>query len=217
MDKAIAAAAIERLEAEKRRRIDEKVARGEAVRVTLPVIVIGADEALENNKAAMLAELRAAGETREVVFGLNDISVITTGVPRADDEAPPIAEADKAPGVEDDFGARRRVSEALLAVDRPMPTTPPPASSSVEPAELVEHRIQVQVAPPTETDPGTIVEGSYTLAGNGVVRVYDVERNLLGTDHLPPGADAGAAATVARSILRAKKSPDPFWNPIPYA
>ena len=41
MDKAIAAAAIERLEAERQRRIDEKVAKGEAVRVPLGAVVVG--------------------------------------------------------------------------------------------------------------------------------------------------------------------------------
>jgi hypothetical protein len=68
----------------------------------------------------------------------------------------------------------------------------------------VEHRIQVQVAPPTENDPGAIVEGSYTLTEDGVVRVYD--HNLLGTEHL---AGAVAAAT-ARRVLREKKSPNAF-------
>jgi hypothetical protein len=129
-------------------------------------------------------------------------------------EAPPIAKApeDRAPRVED-FHARRQVSEALSAVSRPPPSTPAPWPVE-EPAEpLVEHRIWVQVAPPTENDPGAIVEGSYTLAEDGVVRVYDVDRNLLGTEHLAPGADAGAAA---RRVLREKKAPAQFWNPINY-
>ena len=84
---------------------------------------------------------------------------------------------------------------------------------SEEPADLVAHRIRVHVAPPTETDPGAIVEGSYTLTEDGVVRVYDVDHNLLGTEHLRPGADAGAAA---RRVLREKKAPAQFWNPINY-
>jgi hypothetical protein len=69
-------------------------------------------------------------------------------------------------------------------------------------------------APPTECDPGAVIEGSYTLAEDGVLRVYDTDQNLLGTEHLHPGADGGAAA---RRVLREKKSLDPFWNPIPYA
>jgi hypothetical protein len=112
----------------------------------------------------------------------------------------------------EDFSARRRVSEALHAVDRPMPSTPAPAS--VEPASpLVSHPIRVRVAPPTDADPGAIVEGTYTLTEDGVLRVYDTDRNLLGTEHLHPGADAGAAA---RRVLREKKSPGQFWSPISY-
>jgi hypothetical protein len=96
-------------------------------------------------------------------------------------------------------------------VDKPMPSTPAPVS--VEPAEpLVEHRIWAQTAPPTDTDPGAIVEGSYTLTEGGTLRIYGADRNLLGTEHLPPGADAGAAA---RQVLRAKKATG-FWAPIPY-
>jgi hypothetical protein len=65
----------------------------------------------------------------------------------------------------------------------------------------VAHRIQVQVAPPTEDDPGAVIEGSYTLAGDGVLRVYDADRNLLGTERLKLGEDP---ARVARQLLRKK-------------
>jgi hypothetical protein len=136
--------------------------------------------------------------------------VIVTGVPDADDDEGKVTlKADKAPSV-DDFSARRRVSEALNAVAKPMPTSSPPASGFEEPAEpLEEHHIYVQVAPPTENSPGAIVEGSYTLTESGVVRVYDVDGNLLGTERLHPGADAGAAA---RRELRAKRAPNDFWG-----
>jgi hypothetical protein len=220
MDKDIAAAAIERLEAEKRRRIDEKVARGEAIFVDLPVVVVGAedaDEALEKARAEKIAELRATGERREILFDDALINVIATGVPGRDEgdgEVMPIATAleDKTSPSIADFSARRQARSALEAADKPMPTTPPP-SSSTEPAELVVHHIRVQVAPPTDTDPGAIVEGSYTLTEDGVLRVYDVDHNLLGTEHLAPGADAGAAA---RRVLREKKSPGQFWGTINY-
>jgi hypothetical protein len=125
-------------------------------------------------------------------------------------EAPPIAKApeDKAPRPED-FDARRRVSEALSAVSKPLPRTPAPRPVE-EPAEsLVAHRIYAQVAPPTDTDPGAIVEGSYSLTENGVLRVYDVDGNLLGTEHLRPDANAGAAA---RRVLREQKAPNDFWG-----
>jgi hypothetical protein len=229
MDKAIAAAAIARLEAEKQRRIAEKIAKGEAVLRPWGADAIVTDvlqpEAEEPKWPARDADGREIyysvierdANGRECEVYDDRPLVIVTGVPRAarDDDAyedAPIAKEDKAPRIED-FDARRRVSQALHAVDRPLPGTPAPASVE-EPAEpLVEHRIRVQVAPPTDTDPGAIVEGSYTLEDD-VVRVYDVDQNLLGTEHLAPGADAGAAA---RRVLREKKGPEPFWNPIPYA
>jgi hypothetical protein len=79
----IAAAAIERLEAERQRRVEERIAQGKAIRVPLCVVVEdpGQVEAeIESAKADKLAELRKAGETREIVF--DEPMVIDTGVPR---------------------------------------------------------------------------------------------------------------------------------------
>jgi hypothetical protein len=80
------AAALSELEAEKQRRIDEKVEKGEAVRVPALSIVVGASEEVGAAIKDKLAALRAAGETREIYF--EEPSVIVTGVPRAgrDDE-----------------------------------------------------------------------------------------------------------------------------------
>jgi hypothetical protein len=166
---------------------------------------------LDADKLAVLAALLAKEEERRFKekFEKGEV-VIVTGVPDADDDEGKVTlKADKAPSV-DDFSARRRVSEALNAVAKPMPTSPPPASGFEEPAEpLEEHHIYVQVAPPTENDPGAIIEGSYSAYG-GTVRVYDADGHLLGVEH----TDANAAA-VARRLLRAKKSPG-FWAPINY-
>jgi hypothetical protein len=79
-------AALEQLEQERRRRQNEKVERGEAVRV--PPIVVSEPGDVAGEKARRLAELRAAGEAREVIFGHesddgSEISVIITGVPRS--------------------------------------------------------------------------------------------------------------------------------------
>jgi hypothetical protein len=80
-------AALEQLEAEKQRRIDEKVEKGEAVRVPSPVVVVGVeqptDALIERAKADKLAELRAAGEKREIYFDADKPTVIVTGVTRA--------------------------------------------------------------------------------------------------------------------------------------
>ena len=80
-------AALAQLDAEKQRRIDEKVEKGEAVRVPSPVVVVGVeqltDALIERAKEDKLAELRAAGEKREVYFEADKPTVIVTGVPRA--------------------------------------------------------------------------------------------------------------------------------------
>ena len=54
----------------------------------MPPIVVGAPGSVNAEKARRLAELRAAGETREVIFGFKTaddsdvVEVIVTGVPR---------------------------------------------------------------------------------------------------------------------------------------
>ena len=79
-------ATLEQLEAERRRRIDEKIERGEAFRVPALSVVVGtpdeADGALEDMRARMLAADReAGGKAREVYF--EEPAVLITGVPRA--------------------------------------------------------------------------------------------------------------------------------------
>jgi hypothetical protein len=80
------AAALEQLETERRRRLDERFEKGVAVRV--PPVVVGVPGCEGAERARRQAELRAAGETREVIFGFEPddgsdvIDVIITGVPR---------------------------------------------------------------------------------------------------------------------------------------
>jgi hypothetical protein len=84
MDESIRAAAIERLTAHKERLIAEKIEKGLAVVVSPLVVGFPGCEGAE--KARRQAELRAAGETREVIFGgvgSDAVEVIFTGVPRA--------------------------------------------------------------------------------------------------------------------------------------
>jgi hypothetical protein len=78
-------ATLEQLEAERRRRIDEKIERGEAIRVPALSVVVGTpdevDGALEDMRARMLAADReAGGKAREVYF--EEPAVLITGVPR---------------------------------------------------------------------------------------------------------------------------------------
>jgi hypothetical protein len=68
---------------ERERRAKAKVERGEAVLEQIFVVVGGAedaDDAVVSAKAERLAELRAAGQTKEIIFA--DPNVIITGVPR---------------------------------------------------------------------------------------------------------------------------------------
>ena len=63
-----------RLEAEREQRLAEKIAAGEIVSV--PLCIVAGSEAsaraqVEQAKADKLAELRAAGDQREVVFAVN--------------------------------------------------------------------------------------------------------------------------------------------------
>jgi hypothetical protein len=76
------------------------------------------------------------------------------------------------------------------------------------------YRIIAQTRPPDPErgDHGEVAEGTYTVAGN-VVRVEDTEGRSLGGQVLRPTDDP---RVVARAILRTTKSPEPFWNPIPY-
>jgi hypothetical protein len=84
-------AAIERLETKKKSRVQAKIDAGKAVRVA-PIIVAGLCSGdIERDRARRRAELRAAGETREIIFGLGSDGpeVIATGVNRGprDDRA----------------------------------------------------------------------------------------------------------------------------------
>jgi hypothetical protein len=69
-------AALEQLETERRRRIDEKVEKGEAVRAPFGSIVVGVSGAVD----AAIAAHKARG-TREVYF--DEGAILITGVPRA--------------------------------------------------------------------------------------------------------------------------------------
>ena len=80
-------AALERLEAERERRLAEKIEAGEIVSVALSVVVGTASQlaaAVEAAKTDKLKELRAAGETREIVF---DVTMVVTGVCRPGENA----------------------------------------------------------------------------------------------------------------------------------
>jgi hypothetical protein len=198
-------AALERLEAERARRISEKIEKGEAVR--MKTLIVGARESIAAALARTLAALRAAGEKREVV---SCDGVIITGVPRPGREpenySPPISSAPQpTPSI---FDRRSAGSAPPFAVSEAQPTAP----KQIEPAESpVVHHVRATVRLPTENDPGAIVEGQYRIV-NGNLEVTDLEGRLLGTQPINPGDDAEAAA---RAVLRKKRS-SAFYDPIQY-
>jgi hypothetical protein len=72
---------IEQLEAERKRREDEAVEAGKAIRLSLTCVVppgLDADKLLKEAEAQKIAALRAAGETRDVYW---EPLVIYSGVP----------------------------------------------------------------------------------------------------------------------------------------
>jgi hypothetical protein len=195
-DRKIAEAAIERLQGELRRRRDEKIARGEVAFV--PAVVCGHVDAIERAKASVITGLRAAGETREIVFGTRApdgqlIEAIVTGVPR--------------PGRDDGI---------VWPTSIPEHTFTPPAPRS-EPQPELEHefakpvpveavaqgRVIIQIAPPdlTRNDPGTVAIGYFTAFSDGAVEVRNEEDHSIGIGHVGPGGDAAA---VARAVMRRK-------------
>jgi hypothetical protein len=201
------AAALSELEAEKQRRIDEKVEKGEAVRV-LPVVV-GLPDGVEAAKASAVAALRASGENREVIFGepvldadgnevAPAIAVIMTGVPRTGRDQLP-----------DDYVPWKPSGTPYI------PPGPEAQRASPEyslPPESEPRSFWVTVEPPSEKSCGTIVEGTWTIA-DGVIRVRDMEGRLF-TDRLGPNDDP---EHVARKLLREKHGKhSSFYDPIKY-
>jgi len=190
--------AIERLEAERKRRIDDKIERGEVARVTLNPVVVGCsdnvEKVIEATKAEVLARLRAAGEKREVVFEWPNnehgepLDVIITGVPRNDDFGKWNYEL-----LEPQYPDRY----ATTATVRPRKNDD---DSVAEPAPSEWKPIRVQVVAPNENTghPGTVIEGEYAAVGGEVQVKY---QGRVYAEAIKPGDDPAA---VARRLLRAK-------------
>jgi hypothetical protein len=192
------AAALEQLEIERRRREDEKIVAGEAVRVPFPPVVWREDEdidtAIERLKAREIEKLRANGETREIVFEDPDYSVIVTGVPR--------------------HGEYGKWKPELLEAQHPsryetvQPREEAPAPS--KPAPLEWKRVQTQFSPPDERSCGIIVEGARAVAGTQL----HVRDHAGQTWVIPLNGDPDAQA---RKLLREKFGKHHAFNaPIHY-
>jgi hypothetical protein len=190
-------ATLERLEAELARRLAEKIEAGEIVEVPICVAAGSEIEArirVEEAKASALAELRAAGDQREVVF---DVTMVVTGVVKHG-EAPETEPWKPAP----------RLPTPVSTVPDGSVTVPSGtvdlrdevAGAAPEEPPIIETYIAVQVGRCLDDDPGQIAEGWFSI-DNGTVTVTNVTGKYVGSHTLLKGEDA---RVVAKRLLREK-------------
>jgi hypothetical protein len=197
----------ERLEAERERRLAERIEAGEIVTVPLYVVAGSFTEAArqaEEAKAQKLAEHRAAGDQREVVF---DVTLVKTGVLRPGEIADP-ASAPTAPSF----------SREDVAIRPPLPSPPVRAAADFveeEAAEepqppIIESYVQVQVRQcRDDDDPGEIAEGWFSSVDGKVVTVTNANGKYVGSRTMRKGEDARLAA---KQLLREKTPESESFN-----
>ena len=185
-------AALERLEAERERRLAEKIEAGEIIEVPLWVVAgsqAGACAQVEQAKADKLAELRAAGETREVVF---EVTTVATGVCKHGEATETKPWKPTAPP----FLPRPQRDEVVEVVEDEVREAPAP---------VIETYVQVQVRQcQDDDDPGQVAEGWYSIDGK-VLTVADANGKYVGSRAMLEGEDA---RVVAKQLLREKKVPE---------
>src|SRR5262249_20271494 len=192
--------ALEQAEAEKRRRINDKIAKGEAVR--MPPVVVGHACRAAAEKARKIAALRSAGEKREIVFeteptedGPPPISVIATGVPRPD------RDGDRCENCTCKSATPITYLPSARAIHEPtpLPMRKPPSPMPPLPTEWWNFRVQIRAGNGT-SDPGQIIEGRYGVSGD-TVYVEDDQGKPVDVQRLGPNENP---AGVAQKLLREK-------------
>jgi hypothetical protein len=213
-------AAIERLEAEKRRRIDERIEKGLAIREELVLVCAGPEDAATPPESIKAAEVRKDSEGREIIY--DPISIMYTGVPRPGRDDKYFERLNRERAKPEEVRQREKEAAAARGIDfhegskshepeyKPPPLPAPPPET---PAELEWRGVWVQIrGPDHERDPGEIAEARYAVL-NGVLYVEDVEGRRLGVQELGAGEDAAA---VARGIARSKLGGEKFFGAITY-
>jgi hypothetical protein len=195
-------AALERLEAERERRLAERIEAGEILSVPLVIVAGTEPEALarvEGAKAGKLAELRAAGDLREVKF---TVELIVTGVCKHGEATVSEPWKPMSPPFLPRSARRDEVVEEEAVREEPQPP-------------IIETYVQVQIRQcQDDDDPGEIAEGWFSV-NNGVVTVTDVQGREIGGRAMLSGEDA---RVVAKQLLREKKVPESenFNRPLSY-
>ena len=204
-------AALEHLEAVQAQRLAEKIQAGEIISVPLYVVAGSQTELrskVEEAKASAVADLRARGDQREVVF---TGTVVVTGVCQHGEAADP-ASAPSAPS----FASREDGAAAALPLPTPPAIVTAPDEEEAVPEEpqppIIETPICVQVRQcRDEDDPGEVAEGWYSIDGK-VLTVADARGKYVGSRAMIAGEDPKA---LARLLLR-EKQPESFNGPISY-
>jgi hypothetical protein len=186
-------AALDQLEAERERRIGERLEQGAAVRGSVGR-VIGVDD---RGHAAPARDEKG----REIFY---DVDTIITGVPRhGRDEVPP------------EWYKRQPVPtpdprERLRKDTRPIPPLPKPEPKVEAPPNPTCVRTETRQRTNDPGDAGEIVEGYFDVR-DGQVYVWTVENGARPLGHAPvrPGDDP---AVVARRLLRDKVGRGGFWH-----
>jgi hypothetical protein len=202
-------AALEQFEAERERRIDEKVEKGIAIRVPPTVVIMGVaedvDARIENAKTWTVAQLKAAGETREIYFE-DGIAVIITGVPRSGRDAEAAVERLVARAKQTGYPSDPLQAKAVKA--REAEQVPPPPEPEPE-----TKRVRVTIELPTDNNLGSVVDGFYFVQDE-MVYVSDALKRPIGRHALNPGDNP---EIVARRLLKSKHcGNNNFYAPLRY-
>jgi hypothetical protein len=144
---------------------------------------------IEEAKASKLAELRAAGDQREVV--LFDVTMVVTGVCKHGEAA--------------DAGSVPTAQPYLPRSSSLAPEANDEEAVRADPQPVIESYVQVQVrACHDDDDAGEIAEGWFSIDG-GHVTVTDTNGKYVGSRAMIAGEDA---RVVAKQLLREKKVPE---------
>ena len=172
-----------RLEAERERRIDEKVEQGKAVR-TVDI------RSSEDDNQGLIQTVDAEG--RE---GVVDLSVFT-GVPRGD--VTEQSEGSESAGHESHFPTRYESPSTFT----------PRAHDAVFEEPPAPRIVRIQIEGPTEDSMGAVDDFRYTVARDGTLTVSDRRGVVIGSATVIPGDDLDAAARLV--VLKQTRSA--FWR-----
>jgi hypothetical protein len=215
------------LATERARRVDAKVESGQAVRAPITVVSAGPDDAesvLVSVGADKVAELRQAGERREIIV---EPFQIFTGVPRPWRDPRYFERLTRDLAQQTVEQRQRDEAEAAAKVEvfhegtrshEPQPDAPMPKAVDVTPpGDLERHGAVVQMSGPTNGGPGVVREGAYGVVEGPprVIYIFDDQGNHITTRLLLDGEDA---KTTAKSLLRDHymKRHNSFYDPISY-